>query len=121
MNYYEIEIKGKKYPVYYGMAALSEFLKIQGIAMKDLSNLTDNLSLDAIINIVLVGMKHGHRRANANIEFAFSHDDVADLIDEDFGIFEKCMYLFTEAMPKGDAEETGNGQAPAKRGRPAKK
>lgn len=119
MNYYEIEIKGKKYPVYYGMAALSEFLKLQGIAMKDLSNLTDNLSLDAIINIVLVGMKHGHRRAD--VEFKLSHDDVADLIDQDFGIFEKCMHLFTEAMPKGDAEETGNGLAPAKRPRPAKK
>lgn len=113
VRFHEIDVEGVKYPIYYGIAALNDFLKLHDIvSLKDLPEFMDNLSLDAIINVVWVGLKHGHRLADK--EFVLTQNNAADLIDRDFGIFQKCMDLFTEAMPKAseNGQETGNQKAP---------
>lgn len=111
-RFHEIEVGGVKHPIYYGMAALDEFLNIQNITLQQLSALTDNMTFSTIINLVMVGLKHGHRRANK--EFTMSYEDVADMMDESPDLFKTCMDLFTEAMPKAseNGQETGNQKAP---------
>lgn len=110
-KFYEVEISGTKHPIYYGMAALDEFLTIQNITLRQLSTLTDNMSFSMIINLVMVGLKHGYRRAGK--DFTISYEDVADMMDENPDLFKTCMDLFSEAMPKpeNNGQEKGNSKA----------
>ena len=76
----EIESAGKVYPVKYGMAALSEFLDSEGLALSDMENIGKNMSLTTALKLVYFGLKHGAREAGK--DFAFTLDDIGDLFYE---------------------------------------
>jgi len=106
----EIESAGKIYPVKYGMAALSEFLDSEGLALSDMENLGKNMSLTTALKLVYFGLKHGARKAGK--DFALSLEDIGDMCDDDPDLLEKCMKVFSESMPQPNA---GNKRAPAKK------
>ena len=92
-----IAIGGEMRPIHYGFAALAEWCDLTGSGLQDLSKLGSNLSLQAAIQLIYCGLKHGARRSKE--DFNFTSDDVADWIDDEgMDIFNEAMALFGQAM-----------------------
>ena len=101
----EITINGKKHPVRFGFAALSDFTRAAGLSLNDLNNLGENMDIGAAITLSWASLKHGYRRAN--IDFDLSVDDVADLFDEDADAFPKMMQAFGESQAQNKNKKPG--------------
>ena len=94
-----IPIGGEVRPVHYGFAALSEWCELTGHGIDDLSNIGKNLTLQAAIQLIYCGLKHGARRKK--IDFNFNPDDVADWIDDEgMDIFNDAMQIFSDSMSR---------------------
>tara|TARA_R100000664_G_C2759472_1_gene149327 strand:- start:7096 stop:7428 length:333 start_codon:yes stop_codon:yes gene_type:complete len=94
-----IAIGGELRPIHYGFAALAEWCDLTGSGLNDLSQLGDNMSMSAAIQLIYCGLRHGARRSKE--EFNYSIDDVADWIDEEgMDIFTDAMAIFADAMVK---------------------
>jgi hypothetical protein len=99
---------GEKLPFAFGMAALSNFLDEEGMTLNDLSSLQENLTLSRIVRIIYAGFRDGHRREK--LPFTLTHDDIADLLDENPALMTRSLEIFAQSMPTADA---GNGNKPA--------
>jgi hypothetical protein len=100
----KIAIGGELRPLHYGMASLAEWCDLTGSGLQDLSSLGNNVSLNAAIQLIYCGLKHGARRCKE--KFNYSVDDVADWIDEEgMDIFNEAMEVFTASMAKLNPEK----------------
>jgi len=94
-----IAIGGEMRPLHYGFAALAEWCDLTGCGLNDLSKLGNDLSLNAAIQLIWCGLKHGARRDKTS--FKYSEEDVADWIDDEgMGIFTDAMEVFSASMSK---------------------
>ena len=105
-----IKAGSEELPFSFGMAALADFLESEDLKLADLGNIADRFQLSTVINLVYIGLKHGHRKAGA--PFNFTADDVADLMDENPALMSEAMDLFAKSMPNADA---GNVAKPAQK------
>lgn len=110
MQYAEITSNNNVYPVKFGMAALSEFLDLEGLSLSQMEEIGQNLTLTRAIRLVHIGMKHGARVAKQ--EFSQSYEDTCDLLDTDQELMGKVMEVFQNQMPQ---PEKGNAKSPQKR------
>lgn len=118
MNYTNVEIDGKEYPVSFGMNALAAFTSNAGLSLKELGNLQEILDLKNTLLLVHCGLADGHRKARkAGIttgQFLLTIEDVGDLLDSDGEALQTILNTFAVSMP--DAK-TGNGKAQTTKGR----
>lgn len=96
MNYTEIQIGNKPVPCYYGTGAVAS-LEERGI---DIGEALDSMKAGKLffyhgLAIVYEGIKEGHRRANK--PFMLSEADVADWIDGDFSLIQKCVDVLAKS------------------------
>lgn len=94
----QVKVNGKEYPVKYGFNALRLFSNQTGIALDQLAQLQDSMSIDYAIALIWAGLKDGARVEK--IEFNMTLDDVADLLDEDATLIEQCVAYFVESFAK---------------------
>lgn len=94
-----IGIGGEMRPIHYGFAALGEWCDLTGTGLQDLSKLGQNISLNAAMQLIWCGLKHGARRKKE--EFNYTSDDVADWIDEEgMDVFNDAMEIFSGSLAK---------------------
>ena len=83
---------------------------MQNVSLNEISNLGNNMSLDEACALILCGLKDGARKAKKEINLTV--DDIADALDDDMGLLEKCMELFTESFsPKTKGNSKGGSKA----------
>ena len=103
-----LAIGGELRPLHYGFASLAEWCDLTGSGLNDLSKLGNNLSLNAAIQLIYCGLKHGARRSKE--DFKYSVEDVADWIDDEgMDIFNEAMEVFSESMAKITPEKKKKG------------
>ena len=99
-----IAIGGELRPIHYGFAALAEWCDLTGSGLNDLSQLGDNMSMSAAIQLIYCGLKHGARRQKE--DFNHTVDDVGDWIDEEgMDVFNEAMEVFSESLSKLNPDE----------------
>lgn len=99
-------------PFYFGMAALDALLVEEEMTLADLSKWKDMIPLRSSFCIMWHGFKNGARKEGQ--PFNYNVDDMADWLDEDFDLYQKCMNLFVLSLPQGNE---GNATAPEKKNR----
>lgn len=103
----KINIGGQSRPIRFGFAAIMSIEKATGQSVgKFLKNLED-FSITSTVQIVHAGLQDGARKAK--MPFDVSLEEVADWIDEDLTVIEKCMTVFQESMVQ--SSEQGNAKA----------
>ena len=93
-----ITTNGQALPFSFGMAALSAFMDAEDLTLATLGALGEGMKLSTAINLMWYGFSDGHRREK--LPFDLTREDVADLIDEDGELLQKCMDIFAASMPK---------------------
>jgi hypothetical protein len=93
-----ININGKKMAVKFGFNALRHFSKMTGTSITELEKIGNNMTFDTALTLIYCGLMDGARVAK--LDFKYTIDNLADDIDEDMSIIEKCMLLFAEQMSK---------------------
>lgn len=103
-----ILIAGKKYPVKYGLSAISEVLTISGgSTLSDLSAI-DQLPITKVSAFIMAGLKNGAKVSGdikpPNIE------EVEKELDHNFALFTDVIEIFGQDIaPKNDIDTEGNG------------
>lgn len=96
---YEIVIFGKtEMPVFFGFNALRKYCRNTGTTLQQLTSMGENLTLDDAVQLCLVGLEEGARKAKK--DFSLNADDVADLLDESATALGDVMNVFSEQMGK---------------------
>ena len=96
MNYTFIEINENKHPIKFGFNALRKYSKISNTNLQDLDKLGVNMTLDNALTLIYCGIEDGFRASKQECELTI--DDLADLIDTDFGAIGKAMEILTDHM-----------------------
>lgn len=99
-----IEINKKQMPIRYGMNALRIFCKATNKSLNDLSNLGLSMSLDDSCELILAGLKDGHRKAGK--ELNLSVEDISDFLDDDMDLLARAMDIFGSQF--NTSEDKGN-------------
>lgn len=99
-------------PFFFGMAALAAFLEGENMKVSEVGNLATDMPLNTAFRLMWHGFKDGARKEGQ--PFTHTTDDMADWLDEDFALYEKCMNLFASSLPQVDE---GNAPAPEKKNR----
>lgn len=94
-------------PFFFGMAALAAFLEGEKMKISEVANFATDMPLNTAFRLMWHGFKDGHRKEG--LPFDYSAQDMADWLDEDFSLYEKCMNLFAASLPQGNE---GNSPAP---------
>lgn len=98
----EIKIGGKKRPVAYTVNALIEFEELTGIDL--MSGNKEALSkLKNIRALAFVGLKHGAKDQNVNVDF--TEEEVGNWISFNDGSISNIMTAWQRDIGKGDGVE----------------
>ena len=101
-----VKINGEEYPVSFGLMALADFCKMQGLSFVDLTtNLSDKLDLHGVLSLIHTGIKDGCRKAKK--DFSLTIADVADLLDSDPTALERVLEQFTDSLPGTKGKSKG--------------
>jgi hypothetical protein len=100
-----IEIEGKQLPIRFGMNALRLFCKETKTSLNEFASLANDLDLDKACVLILCGLKDGARKAGK--ECSYKVDDIADILDDDFGILETAMGYLRDSF---DTPASGNSK-----------
>ena len=87
-------LNGKDYSLRYGMNALRLYCKRTNRSLQDLDKLGQDMGLDDACQLILAGLQDGARVAGK--DFDLTIEDIADILDEDFGALQKCFDVFGE-------------------------
>lgn len=90
-------------PFSFGMAALDQLLKTEGLTLQELGSLGENMQISTMINIVLIGLRDGARRTKAAFDLSF--EDVADMIDENPELLNGALTAYADALSPGEAQQ----------------
>lgn len=101
-----IQTTNGKHPVKYGMNALAKFTEQVGIKLSELSNMGQSMKLSDAVWLVYHGLKDGCRVEGKDFKYTF--EDVADMIDEDASLIEKCMEVLNDSF--GNNKKADNGK-----------
>ena len=85
---------GKEYYIRFGFNALRIFSNENNLSLSDMDKLGNEISLQQTLSLIHVGFREGSRKMKQ--EFTMSIDDVADLLDNDPTIMQRCMEIFQE-------------------------
>jgi len=92
----QVTINGAYYPVKFGFSALISFTDAAGLALEDLENLGDGMTLGTALTLVWAGLKDGARKEKQ--PFDLTVEDVADLIDDDQEAINNVLELFAKSF-----------------------
>ena len=93
----EIIVNGKALPIHFGMKAINEFSKVQGVEFSDTATTTEVLgSIESIVTLTVVGLNEGARRSGS--EKRYVEDDVWDMLDEDPNLILVISDIFVESI-----------------------
>ena len=96
MNYEIIKIDKTNYPIFFGFNGLRKYCKKTGTSLNKLMTLGQNMTLEEALQLMLVGIEEGCRKANQ--PFDLTIDDLGDLLDTDTTALTKAMEIFGEQM-----------------------
>ena len=92
-----IIVNRKALPIHFGMKAIDEFSKSQGIDFSETATSTTFAgSLETIVSLALVGLNEGARRSGK--EERFCEDDIWDMFDEDPGLILQISEIFANSI-----------------------
>lgn len=100
-----VTIKKDKFPVYFGMAALSDFEEKTGVALAEMDQYAKGMPLKHSLELAFVGLKHGARRLKQECKFENSYD-VADYLDNDPELLAKVLNVFSEQYSPKNSPNT---------------
>lgn len=100
-----VSVNRKKYPVYFGMAALSDFEQQTKISLKEMGKFASGMTLQDTLELVYLGLKHGARRMDQECAFAGAYD-VADFVDQEPDFLAQVMDIFTQQYAPKEAPNT---------------
>jgi hypothetical protein len=103
-----IDVNGKKMPVKFGFNALRIFSKATGVSINDMEKIGNNMTFDIALNLIHAGMQDGARITKE--KFDFEIEDLADALDQDITIIERCMTIFAEHMGQNKQKEVAKGK-----------
>lgn len=93
----EIIVKGKALPIHFGMKAINEFSKGQGVEFSDTATTTEVLgSIESIVSLTTVGLNEGARRSGKDERYI--EDDVWDMLDEDPNLLLIISDIFVQSI-----------------------
>ena len=100
-----IEINKQQLPIRFGMNALRLFCKETKTSLNEFATLANDLDLDKACILILCGLKDGARKSGQPC--ALTVDDIADILDDDFGILETAMGYLRDSF---DTPASGNSK-----------
>jgi len=96
MTYTFIEINNKKFPIKFGFNALRKYSAKTNTSLQDLDKLATDMTLDSALTLIYCGIEDGYRAAKQSCTITI--DDLADMIDGDYGCITRAMEILTEHM-----------------------
>ena len=115
----EITIKGKAYPIHFGLRTLSRFAIMRNEEFSDILTAKNALaSFDAIVELAVMGLNDGAERAGS--DHRFTENDVWDIFEEEPELILIVSEMFVESITPL-AERLGklpkNSKRPTNKGR----
>ena len=93
----EITIKGQVYPIHFGLKTLNQFAKVQNEEFSDILTAKNALaSFDSIVELALLGLNDGARRAGS--DHRFTEAEVWDIFEEEPELILQVGELFVESV-----------------------
>lgn len=93
----EIIVNGVALPIHFGMKAIDEFSKSQGIDFSETATSTTFAgNIETIVSLAVVGLNEGARRSGQ--EKRYTEDDVWDILDDDPSLLLQISEIFAESI-----------------------
>ena len=93
----EIIVNGAALPIHFGMKAINEFSKSQGIDFSETATSTEfSGSIETIVALTVSGLNEGARRSGKEVRY--TEESVWDMFDEDPGIILEISEIFVESI-----------------------
>jgi hypothetical protein len=108
MTYETIDTPIGALPIRYGNGAIIELERLMKLTFMEIVALLGRGSMEATAAIILAGLRSGALQKRT--ECTLTLVDVANMMDDDLTLAERCVTLFSESLPK--AEDTGNVEPP---------
>lgn len=93
----EIIVNGIALPIHFGMKAIDEFSKSQGIDFSETATSTAFAgSIETIVSLAVVGLNEGARRSGRDQRYC--EDNVWDMFDDDPTLMLQITEIFAESI-----------------------
>jgi hypothetical protein len=103
-----VDVNGKKMAVKFGFNALRHFSRMTGISIGQMEDLGNNMTFDVAVHLIYCGLQDGARVTKE--KFNYEVEDLADDLDSDMTIIERCMEIFAQQMGKDKPKKKGKGK-----------
>tara|TARA_R110000744_G_scaffold129557_1_gene236980 strand:+ start:728 stop:1054 length:327 start_codon:yes stop_codon:yes gene_type:complete len=100
-----LDVNGKKMAVKFGFNALRHFSRMTGVNISEMENLGTNMTFDIAVHLIYCGLQDGARVTKD--KFNYEIEDLADDLDSDMTIIERCMTIFAEQMGRSKPQKKG--------------
>ena len=106
-----IETTRGSLPFSWGMAALSKFCTEHNMGLQDFAKMENSITPTLLISMLWHGFQDGHRKERK--PFEVHPDDIADMLDDDAEMLQRCMEIISKSMPGNS--DAGNVPTPGKK------
>lgn len=93
----QIEIGGRKRPVFFGFYAFKVFEDETGIKFSKMGESLEDMSIEVLVAFIYAGLVNGSKKENKEIDF--EKEDVFNWLDDYLGSIEDIMTVFTSSIP----------------------
>tara|TARA_R110000824_G_scaffold399046_1_gene603835 strand:- start:581 stop:931 length:351 start_codon:yes stop_codon:yes gene_type:complete len=113
MEYELVKIADTTYPIYFGFNGLRKYCAVTGTSLNQLMTLGEDMNLDQALQLVLVGIEEGSRKAGK--DFTLTIDDLGDALDTDMGGLTRALEIFGKQMGHNVKQPTKKKVKPTKK------
>ena len=92
-----IQVNDQPRPFRFSLLAIKKLCKLTESKLSELAQVLDDI--ENIITMVHIGFEMGAKKEEVKIDF--SRKDVEQWLDEDYGILEQAMEIFSNSMSSG--------------------